>query len=185
MRYVEAGSGQPIICLQSGAGLQLSRALELLSRTFRVVAFELPASGTSPAEDLARTVNAALAELGIERYSVLAFGPHARAGLWMAIERPHAVDAIVLSAPLDALEPRAAELAHPVLVLFGTAEEEAALEDAHRYRELLQNGHVMMVYNASRAIEADRPEAFASVAGDFLLRKAEFVVNLASALLHP
>lgn len=183
--FREIGAGPPIVCFQGTGGGQLSRGYELLAQRFRVVAFELPGPGTASAEELARRMNAAVAALGIERYSVLGSASSSKVALWMAIERPAAVDAIVLSAPEDALEKRAAELPHPVLVLFGTTDTVTPPEEARRYGDLLQHGHVMMIYGAGHAIDADRPEAFASVVGDFLTRKEEFLVNITSGLVHP
>ena len=188
MRYVAGGSGPPIIDLHGGGGLQLSPAHELLAQTFRVIAFEMPENRRSASiEDLARSLNAALTALGIERYSLMGTSFGSKVALWMAILRPESVEAIVLSAPEqdESIEKRAMELSQPVLVLFGTVDTVTPPEDAHRYRELLQNCHITLVYDAGHAIEADRPEAFASLVGDFLTRKEQFVVRETSALIHP
>jgi pimeloyl-ACP methyl ester carboxylesterase len=191
IRYVEAGIGHPIIYLHEAGGLQLSPSRELLAQTFRVIALELPENGRSASiEDLARNLNAAVAALGIERYSVMGTSFGSSVALWMAILRPESVEAIVLSAPAappreELFEKLAAELPQPVLVLFGTEDKVTPPEGPRLYRELLQSCHIMFVYGAAQAIDADRPEAFASLVGDFLTRKEQFVVRETSALIHP
>ena len=191
IQYVEAGIGHPIIYLHEAGGLQLSPSRELLAQTFRVIALELPENGRSASiEDLARNLNAAVAALGIERYSVMGTSFGSSVALWMAILRPESVEAIVLSAPAappreELFEKLAAELPQPVLVLFGTEDKVTPPEGPRLYRELLQSCHIMFVYGAAQAIDADRPEAFASLVGDFLTRKEQFVVRETSALIHP
>ena len=68
-RYLEGGSGYPILYLHGGGALQLSPAHELLAQTFRVIAFEVPGVRYGSIEDVARSLNAAVAALGIERYT--------------------------------------------------------------------------------------------------------------------
>jgi pimeloyl-ACP methyl ester carboxylesterase len=53
------------------------------------------------------------------------------------------------------------------------------------YREKLPNCHFILVYDAGHAIDADRPEAFASLVGDFLIRRESFIVPKHSGLIHP
>jgi pimeloyl-ACP methyl ester carboxylesterase len=191
IRYVQAGNGHPIIYLHEDGGLQLSPSHELLAQTFRVITLELPENRRSASfEDIARNVNAAVTALGIERYSVMGTSFGSTVALWMAILRPESVEAIVLSAPAapprdESFEKRAAEFPQPVLVLLGTDDKVTPPEVGRLYRELLQSCHIMFVYGAAQAIDADRPEAFASLVGDFLTRKEQFVVRETSALIHP
>jgi hypothetical protein len=42
-----------------------------------------------------------------------------------------------------------------------------------------------MVYDAAHAIDADRPEATASLVDDFLNRHEQFLVQNKSSLIHP
>ena len=191
IRYVEVGRGHPIIYLDESGGLQLSRGYEMLAQTFRVITLELPENPRSASiEDLARNLNAAVAALGIERYSVMGTSFASTVALWMALLRPESVEAIVLSAPAapprdESFEKRAAELPQPALVLLGTDDKVTPPECVRLYRELLQSCHIVFVYGAGHAIDADRPEAFASLVGDFLTRKEQFVVRETSALIHP
>jgi pimeloyl-ACP methyl ester carboxylesterase len=179
-----------IIYLHDAGALQPSPGHDLLAQTFRVIDLEVAENGSASIEDLARDLNAAVTALGIERYSIIGASHAATVALWMAILRPESVEAIVLSAPAapprdESFEKRAAELPQPVLVLLGTDDTGTPPECARLYRELLQNCHIMFVYGAGQAIDADRPEAFASVVGDFLTRKEQFVVRETSAVIHP
>jgi pimeloyl-ACP methyl ester carboxylesterase len=73
----------------------------------------------------------------------------------------------------------------PVLVLFGTRDRVIPPDTGRIYREKLPNCHLMLVYDAAHALDADRPEAFASVVGDFLTRRESFIVNTDSGLINP
>ncbi len=248
IRYVEAGSGPLLVCLHGGGGLRLAPAHDILAKNHRVIAFEMPGFGASPenrrsasTEDLGRTMNAAVAALGLDRYSIMGTSFGSKVALWMAIEHPEAVESIVLISPAairenqgpvpthvppeeaakllyahperqpksvlpsrelvakhaaltsrllgpgrDApFETRLAELPHPVLTLFGTADRVTPPEGAHLFREILPHCHIVLVYDAAHAIDADRPEALASVVGDFLARQDRFLVRETSGLIHP
>ena len=88
MRYVEGGSGHPIVCLQGGDDLRLSPAHEVLAQSFRIIAFKKPENRRSVSiEDFARGLNAASAALGIERYSLMGTSSGSEVALWMAILR--------------------------------------------------------------------------------------------------
>ena len=101
------------------------------------------------------------------------------------IAKHAALTSRLLGPPRDApFEARLAKLPHPVLALFGTADRVTPPEGAHLYREILPNCHLMMVYDAAHAIDADRPEALASVVADFLARQDRFLVRNTSGLIH-
>jgi pimeloyl-ACP methyl ester carboxylesterase len=247
IRYLEGGSGPVLICMHGGGGLRLAPAHDMLARDYRVIAFEMPGFGKSEnsrstsTEDLARSMNAAVAALQVERYSLMGTSFGSKVALWMAIQNPAPVDAIVLISPAAirmqegpvpthvspeeglrllyahperqpkltppprelmakhaaftsrllgpprdaAFEARLADLEIPVLVLFGTVDRVTPPEGAHLFREKLPNCHIMLVYDAAHAIDADRPEALASVAGDFLARKGQFLVRQTSGVIYP
>ncbi|HWE75292.1 MAG TPA: alpha/beta hydrolase [Stellaceae bacterium] len=247
IRYLEGGSGPVLICMHGGGGLRLAPAHHILARDYRVIAFEMPGFGKSEnsrstsTEDLARSMNAAVAALRVERYSLMGTSFGSKVALWMAIQRPEPLDAIVLISPAAirmqegpvpthvspeeglkllyahperqpkltppprelmakhaaftsrllgpprdaAFEARLADVAIPVLVLFGTVDRVTPPEGAHLFREALPNCHIMFVYDAAHAIDADRPEALASVAGDFLARKGQFLVRQTSGVVYP
>jgi len=73
----------------------------------------------------------------------------------------------------------------PVLACFGTEDKVMPPEVAHIYAELLPNCHLMMIYDAAHAVDADRPEAVASVAGDFIERHEKFLVRQQSDMINP
>jgi pimeloyl-ACP methyl ester carboxylesterase len=248
IRYLDGGVGPVLVCLHGGGGLRLAAAHDILAKDHRVIAFEMPGFGASPenrrstsTEDLARSMNAAVAALRVERYSLMGTSFGSKVALWMAIQRREPVEAVVLISPAairaqegpvptrvspeegakllyahperqpkspppprelvakhaaftsrllgpprDAgFEARLADLALPVLALFGTADRVTPPEGAHLFREALPNCHIMFVYDAAHAIDADRPEALASVAGDFLARKGQFLVRNTSGALYP
>jgi pimeloyl-ACP methyl ester carboxylesterase len=63
----------------------------------------------------------------------------------------------------------------PTLVLFGTEDRLTPPGLGRFYRELLPRGHVVIVEDAAHAIYAEHPEVFASIVGDFLEQRDEFV----------
>jgi pimeloyl-ACP methyl ester carboxylesterase len=106
IRYMEAGSGEPLVYLHGGGGLHLTEAHRLLSDRFRVVAFEIPGFGRSPENtrsasmaELAATMAQAAANLGLERYNLLGTSFGGKAGLWLAVQVPERVTALVLESP--------------------------------------------------------------------------------------
>ena len=248
IRYQEAGSGEPLICLHGGGGLRLSGTHELLAERHRVIAFEVPGFGRSPEnsrsrtmDELAQTMNTAVAALGLARYSLLGISFGGKLSLAMAMAKPDPVASIVLLGPAairiqggappptqvtpqEALkllyahperigpqepispetaaknrkiserlvgpprdvpfEERMKALSMPVLALFGTLDRVIPPEVARLYKEILPNCHIIMVYDAAHAIDADRPEAVASVIDDFLIRGDKFLVRNTSSLIH-
>ena len=83
------------------------------------------------------------------------------------------------------LESRMADLQVPVLVLFGTMDRMIPPEMGRMYCDKLPNCHLVLVYDAGHAVDADRPEAFVSVVGDFIQRHEGFVVTRQSGLINP
>jgi pimeloyl-ACP methyl ester carboxylesterase len=247
IRYREAGTGAPLVCLHGAGGLRLSGAHDILAQTRRVIAFEIPGFGASPEntrsqslEALAGTMNAAAAALGIDRFDVMGNSFGAKLALWMAIVAPDKVESAVLIAPaairldpppvrISAHEnPEALLFAHPerqpatepvppeihakqralvgrligpprdatfearlatldaeVLALFGTEDRVTPPQAAHLYREIIPKCHLTMVYDAAHAVDAERPEAVASVVEDFLTHHEGFLVRRTSGVIHP
>jgi pimeloyl-ACP methyl ester carboxylesterase len=247
IRYLEDGSGPPLVCLHGAGGLRLSRAHELLARTRRVIALEAPGFGESPANErsaslreLAGTMRAAVDVLGVERFDLWGTSFGGKLALWLAVGSPDRLRALVLAAPAairdpggmrppddpaalaailyhhperqppapppapeiaakqralvqrligpprDAeLEAAMRELAVPTLVMFGTEDRLTPPELGRHYPEILSHGHLVLVYDAAHAIDADRPEAFAALVSDFLEHHGQFVVRRSSGLLYP
>jgi len=249
IRYWEAGSGEPLVCFHAAGGPRLGLGHDLLARQRRVILFETPGWGQSPVNersetvaDLARTMAAAVAALGIERYSLWGTSFGGRLACWLAVQYPERLEALLLVAPAailpenhgsrtagvplserprlyfqhperqpqgpppdpdiiakqeailrrirgpnrDAdLEGQLAALNVPTLVLFGTEDKLIPTEMGRIYREIMPNCNLIYVYDAGHHIDADRPEAFASVVLDFLERHEQFVVTRTSSLINP
>ncbi len=173
IRYREAGRGEPLVCLHGAGGMRVSRSHELLAEQYRMIVFEVPGFGQSPAnersdsiQDLADTMAQAAANLGLERFNLMGNSFGGRLAL-------------------PELEDRLADLNVPVLVLFGTLDRVIPPEAGRIYREKLPNCHFILVYDAGHAVDADRPEAFASVVVDFLQRGEGFLVRRESGLINP
>jgi len=83
------------------------------------------------------------------------------------------------------LERRLADLATPVLVVFGTRDAVIPPEMGRHYKAVLPNCHLVFVYDAGHAIGAERPEAFVELAGDFLERREAFVISRTETMIHP
>jgi pimeloyl-ACP methyl ester carboxylesterase len=134
IRYLEAGSGTPLVHLHGAGGLRLTRGHDLLSQHHRVIAFEMPGFGQSAENtrsetmaDLAATMAEAVANLGIDRFNLLGTSFGGKVALWLAIQHPERVLGLVLEAPA-AIRPVGSEPAS------GSAEEMARRRYAHPER---------------------------------------------------
>jgi pimeloyl-ACP methyl ester carboxylesterase len=106
IRYMEAGEGTPLVHLHGAGGLRLTPAHELLSRQFRVVAFEMPGFGQSPENtrtqsmpELASTMALAIKNLGVDTFDLMGTSFGGKTALWLALQEPGRVRALVLEAP--------------------------------------------------------------------------------------
>jgi pimeloyl-ACP methyl ester carboxylesterase len=106
IRYLEAGQGPPLVYLHGAGGLRLSRAHELLAERSRVIAFEVPGFGRSPANlrsrsmpELAQSMAKAARALGLDRYSLMGTSFGGSLALWLAVQHPDRLDALVLESP--------------------------------------------------------------------------------------
>lgn len=248
IRYQEAGQGEPLVSLHGAGGLRLSRSHALLATQYRVIVFEVPGFGQSPANeraqsmtDLAHTMAQAVTNLGLERFNLMGNSFGGKLALWLAVQQPERIQALVLVAPAairpaeepapqdlspeerlarlyahperqaptpppdpaviakqqalvrrvmgpardEALESRMPGLHVPVLVLFGTMDRMIPSEMGRLYCDKLPNCHLVLVYDAGHAVDADRPEAFVSVVSDFLQHHEAFLVNRQSGLINP
>jgi pimeloyl-ACP methyl ester carboxylesterase len=85
---------------------RLTPAHDLLCRQFRVIAFEMPGFGQSPENDrtqnmaeLAMTMARAADNLGLDGFNLMGTSFGGKAALWLAVQQPQRVAAIVLEAP--------------------------------------------------------------------------------------
>lgn len=106
IRYMAAGDGPPLVHLHGAGGLRLTPGHDLLSRQFRVVAFEMPGFGNSPENrksrdmaELAATMAKAASALGLDRFNLMGTSFGGKAALWLAAQEPQRVAALVLEAP--------------------------------------------------------------------------------------
>jgi pimeloyl-ACP methyl ester carboxylesterase len=208
LRYLESGQGSPLVHLHDAGARRLTPAHELLSRRHRVVALEMPGSGGSHEptraegmSGLASTVARAIASLGLTTYDLMGTSFGATTALWMALQAPDRVLALILESPAglrpegaasptgpdhDAeLESRLPGIATPTLVLFGTLDRVVSPEMGRVYPALMPNAHLVFVYAAGHDIAAERPAAFAEVVEDFLERHEAFVISRAQTVIHP
>jgi pimeloyl-ACP methyl ester carboxylesterase len=246
IRYLEAGTGQPLVALHGGGGVHLTQAHELLAERYRVIALEVPGFGNSASNErtqsyseLTATLIGALQQLGVDRFRLWGTSFGGLVALWLAIGAPEAVEALVLEAPgailpeggvrpsgtheemrrrlyahperqpvepppdpavvakqrtlltrlprpsREETEAKLSGLTVPTLVVFGT--EDAVISPAmgRIYREKMPNCNFVLVYDAGHEVNADRPEAFVSLVGDFLERREAFIVTQTSSLLNP
>ena len=106
IRYLHAGQGSPLVHLHGAGGPRLTPAHELLSRHHRVIVFEMPGFGQSPANDrtqtmpeLASTMARAIEQLGLQTFNLIGTSFGGKTALWLALEAPERVLALVLEAP--------------------------------------------------------------------------------------
>jgi pimeloyl-ACP methyl ester carboxylesterase len=106
IRYMAAGDGPPVVHLHGAGGLRLTPGHDLLSRKFRVVAFEMPGFGASPENrksrdmpELAATMAKAASGLGLDRFNLMGTSFGGKTALWLAVQEPERVTALVLEAP--------------------------------------------------------------------------------------
>jgi pimeloyl-ACP methyl ester carboxylesterase len=134
IRYMEAGHGAPLAHLHGAGGLHLTPAHDLLCRHFRVIAFEMPGFGQSPENNrtrdmpaLAATMAQAAGELGLDTFNLMGTSFGGKAALWLALQQPDRVQALVLEAPA-AIRPEGSQPPS------GSPEEMAARLYAHPER---------------------------------------------------
>ena len=106
IRYMEAGQGAPLVHLHGAGGMRLTPGHDLLSRDYRVIAFEMPGFGESPENtrtrtisDLAATMAAAVTTLGIDKFNLMGTSFGGKVALWLAVRQPERVMALILEAP--------------------------------------------------------------------------------------
>ena len=106
IRYLEAGDGAPLVHLHGAGGPRLTPAHDLLSRHFRVVLFEMPGFGQSPENlrttsmpELASTMAQAIGNLGLDTFNLMGTSFGGTTALWLALQAPERVRALVLEAP--------------------------------------------------------------------------------------
>ena len=158
-----------VVLVHVSNGSTPERAYALLGERHRVVTLEEPSA-------------ADLQALGAEQVSLWG----GDAALRLALEVPESIATLVLESPAapSDLEQLAA-LNVPTLVVYGTQDTVNKPETGRVYRDKLPNCNYVLVYKAGHDVATDRPEAFASLVGDFLERREAFIVSQRNTLLHP
>ncbi len=101
--------------------------------------------------------------------------------MWLALACQD-IGSVALAAPHGSLDHALREIKRPVFVFCGTKDGSDA---GDRYRTLLPDCHFMFVYNAGRAVGAERPEALAFIALEFFERRDLFLVSRESGMAFP
>ncbi len=98
IRYREAGRGPALVHLHGAGGLRLTPGHDLLSRHFRVVAFEMPGFGASPENgrtrdmpEMASTMAKAIDALGLDQFNLMGTSFGGKTALWLALQQPKRV----------------------------------------------------------------------------------------------
>lgn len=106
IRYLRAGSGEPVVYVHGGGGLHISRVHSMLAERFQVLAFEIPGFGNSPEntrsqslDDLAATMAAAVAATASEAYTLYATSFGAAIALRIALSHPERMRALIMESP--------------------------------------------------------------------------------------
>jgi hypothetical protein len=178
--YWEAGAGETIVAIVDGERLP-TRAHAFLAERRRVIVFAMTADLGTP-QEAARRIATAVAALGIEHFDVMGEGTGAAAALWLALATRAEIGSVALVAPDGPPDEAFREVPLPVFLLSGTKDGSNAGE---RYRTLLPDSHFMFVYDAGRAIGAERPEVLAFIAREFFERRDLFLVSRESGLTFP
>jgi pimeloyl-ACP methyl ester carboxylesterase len=134
IRFMEVGEGPPLIHLHGAGGLQLTPAHDLLSQKFRVIVFEMPGFGASQEDtrtrtmpEMAETMANAASALGLDRFNLMGTSFGGKVALWLAVQQPALVRALILEAP-GAVRPEG------MAPVSGTSEEIARRLYAHPER---------------------------------------------------
>ena len=190
--YLESGAGKPLVVLV-GSLAAPARGLELLADRCRVVLLEVGAPEAESRNGQAGPI-AAVAEAARQiaggPFALLGAADQARLALRVATEAAADVASLILVAPEEPIEgelrSELAALMLPVLVVHGTEDHVTPPEQAREYAAVLPAAFFMLVYDAGHAIDRDRPEAFASLLGDFVtLGGREFLAPPESTLINP
>jgi pimeloyl-ACP methyl ester carboxylesterase len=205
--YLEAGHGEPVVVLARGDDPSSLPLSNLLADHFHVFVFDIshlapPSSNEqqlSP-RDLAHNL-ARAAAAGLKRYALVSTSADVAIALWHAIDVPQQIDALILISPALVLsdqsdagndcftDPELArklgELQAPVLLLVGTEDQAIPPETGRMYVERIPHCYYILVYDAGREIEAERPDALFAVVRDFLERRETFIVKGPGTAFNP
>jgi pimeloyl-ACP methyl ester carboxylesterase len=208
VRYLEAGDGEPVVVLARGDDPSSLPLSNLLADHFHVFVFDIshlapPSSNKQSllSRDLARNLARAAADAGLTRYALVSTSTDVAIALWHSIDVPQQIDALVLISPALVLSDqsdagndcltdpelvgRLSESQAPVLLLVGTEDQAIPRETGRMYVERMPHCYYVLVYDAGREIEAERPDALFAVVRDFLERRETFIVKRPGTAVNP
>ena len=106
LRYMVAGEGEPLVWLHGGFGLHPTAGTDLLTRSFHLIAFELPGFGPSgddetvqSFDELSEIVAGAIDALGLRRYILHGTSFGGATALHLALGHPDGVSGLILESP--------------------------------------------------------------------------------------
>jgi pimeloyl-ACP methyl ester carboxylesterase len=188
IRYLEAGSGAPLIVFPAQTDELFNDLLKKLAQSCRVISLD-SASGSEEANGLGGRISHALASLGLERYSIMGISAGARTALALAIATPERIDRLILLSPLrlseDAEMFDLAAVKTATLVLVGTRDTSGAIEAGRLCRERISSCHLSFVYGAGHGIAADRLDVCCNLIMEFLEQGEQFIIFRESQIIRP
>jgi len=120
--------------------------------------------------------------------ALIAKGEACAEALSFAAQYADIVESVVLISPDASAAQRASEIAGDckaqVLALAGTRDADGGIV-ATALKKTLPACHLVYVFDAGNNMDAERPDAVAKVARDFLARRANFLVSNADGRLTP
>jgi pimeloyl-ACP methyl ester carboxylesterase len=104
VRYLEAGSGEPVLYLPGAGGPVMSKALDSLADTYRMLVLELPGLGDQPnditdLDQLADQVDAIATALGLDTFRLMGTSFGGATALHYVTKYAARVQLLVLEAP--------------------------------------------------------------------------------------
>ena len=105
VKFLEAGQGSSVVILDTGTW-GVSKLHSALAQKCHVIVIELPGFGSSPentgprsAQDIAGTMNQALAKIVPEKYTLIGTSFGANVALWQVLQVANSVEALILISP--------------------------------------------------------------------------------------
>ncbi len=105
VRYLENGSGPPLVHIHSAGGLRISRAHELLAERYRVIAIEVPGYGRDVNErsqsmaDLGASIMNTAQAIGLQTFNLWGTSFGGAVAVWAALSSPSALETLILEGP--------------------------------------------------------------------------------------
>jgi pimeloyl-ACP methyl ester carboxylesterase len=178
LKTSELGEGAAVVVM--GDGFANTEAHRLLATRFRVVAIDAAAAPEA--------VAAWVAGQGLEGVGFLGLGTSATVALKAAEASAERAKCVVLVSPQPlpaSPDPIAPGLRLPKAVLIGSRDASQPRDAISVWRRALPGSNVVLVFDAGADVVADRHQAFADAAGDFLDRQGRFAFMTESVARLP